>query len=274
MINFVDSQAAIEMVERLSAVGVVIASLESLVRPETMSDTGLCSWRVHQLANKWFINSHFQSTVGWFLEYPRVLSLVAVRLACATALLIGLGGSNITRAILAIVIVLISFLLTVRSTYGRDGADQMLFLTFITLAIAHSFGSPVAQYVALWFLAAQACLSYFTAGFAKLVSPIWRGGAALPGIFGTDIYGHMWVRTALARYPMLAKFGSWSLISLECTFPLALLGLPTLTITLLFAGAIFHLSAAVFMRLNTFLWAFIATYPAVLYCSGAIKLWP
>jgi uncharacterized membrane protein len=270
--NIADSQTAINLVERLAAVGIAIASLESLVRPETMSDTGLCSWRVHQLANKWFINPYFQRAVGWFLEYPRVLYLIAIRFVFAIALVVGLSRSNVVGAILATVIVIVSFLLTVRSTYGRDGADQMLFLTFITLAIAHSFGSPIARHLALWFLTMQLCLSYFTAGIAKLSSPIWRGGAALPGIFGTDIYGHKWVRLLFDRYPILTKAGSWSIISFECTFPIILLGFPLLTVTLLCAGTAFHLSTAVFMRLNTFLWAFIATYPAVMYCSGITKL--
>jgi len=176
------------------------------------------------------------------------------------------------RGALTASIVMISFLLTVRSTYGRDGADQMLFLTFTTITVAHAFGSAVARDLALWFLAAQACLSYLTAGVAKLASPIWRSGAALPGIFGTDIYGHAWVRNLLARYPVLVKTGSWSMISFECVFPLALVGVPALTVTLIVAGATFHVATAVFMRLNTFLWAFIATYPAVLYCSGVVRL--
>ena len=267
MIHFPDSQIALSLVERLSSIGIVVASAESLSCPDSMRDSGLCSWRVHRLANKWFISPGFQGTVGWLLDYPRVFWLISLRLLCGCVLLAGLSPGDATRGAMDALIVLTSFLITVRSTYGRDGADQMLFLTFIALGVAHTFGNPAARHLALWFLAAQACLSYFTAGTAKLVSPIWRGGAALPGIFGTDIYGHLWLRTVLARYTALAKIGCWSTILLETAFPLALLGSRPLTATLVCTGVAFHVGAAVFMRLNTFLWAFIATYPAVLYCS-------
>ena len=40
-------------------------------------------------------------------------------------------------------------------------------------------------------------------------------------------------------------------------------------------GLLFHVASAVLMGLNTFLWAFGATYPAVFYCSVicAMRLW-
>jgi hypothetical protein len=37
---------------------------------------------------------------------------------------------------------------------------------------------------------------------------------------------------------------------------------------LLTAGLSFHLVAAVVMGLNTFVWAFSATYPAILHCRS------
>ncbi|MFE3793433.1 hypothetical protein KHQ06_28615 [Nocardia tengchongensis] len=32
-------------------------------------------------------------------------------------------------------------------------------------------------------------------------------------------------------------------------------------------AALLHIGTAILMRLNTFLWAFLATYPAVIYCA-------
>ncbi|MFE3104283.1 hypothetical protein [Nocardia tengchongensis] len=34
-----------------------------------------------------------------------------------------------------------------------------------------------------------------------------------------------------------------------------------------FRGALLHIGTAILMRLNTFLWAFLATYPAVIFCA-------
>jgi hypothetical protein len=270
VISFTESQTVVDVIERVSSVALIIASLELLTYPQTLSDVGLGSWRVHQLANKWVVDPRFQTTIGWFLIYPRVIGLIALRLACAVVFLCGVAGGDVTRATMAIVIAITSMLLTIRSSYGHDGADQMLFLTFASLGLAHALGSPIAQQLALWFITLQVSLSYFTAGFAKLISPIWRSGAALPGILSTEIYGHEKASAFVARYPILAKIGAWSVILFECAFPLSLLGSPLLTITLLSAGAVFHFGTAVFMRLNTFFWAFIATYPAILYCSGIL----
>ena len=41
----------------------------------------------------------------------------------------------------------------------------------------------------------------------------------------------------------------------------------SLTYLLLISGVLFHIGAAVLMHLDTFLWAFIATYPAIIFCA-------
>jgi hypothetical protein len=267
ILDFTHTGAVITLVEKTAAIGVIIASLESLAAPATMRDDGLCSWQVHQLMNRWFVSPWFQRTIGRLLIYPRVLGLIALRSLAALSLLLTVSGNSYFRAGLALLIVVISFLLTVRSTYGRDGADQMLFLTFITLFIAHIVNSELSGTLAIWFLALQVCLSYITAGVSKLISPIWRSGAALPGIFGTYIYGHTWIRAAIGGHPSLAKAGCWTVIIFECMFPLALIAPDPFRQVFIFSGIAFHLFNALFMRLNTFFWAFLATYPAVLYCG-------
>ena len=44
------------------------------------------------------------------------------------------------------------------------------------------------------------------------------------------------------------------------------------SLALLIGGASFHIGAAILMRLNTFLWAFVATYPAIIFCAHAVVL--
>ena len=39
------------------------------------------------------------------------------------------------------------------------------------------------------------------------------------------------------------------------------------------AGFFFHLVTAVTMGLNTFLWAFLATYPAVVFLVASVWAW-
>lgn len=165
-------------------------------------------------------------------------------------------------------------LLGMRSRFGGDGADQMTVITFTVLALAFAFGQQRAAVLVLWFVTAQTCLAYLTAGVAKLVSAQWRSGTALGEILATGVYGHPWAAAVLARRTRLAAAACWSVIVLECTFPAVLIGVRPLTWALLAGAALFHVGTAILMRLNTFLWAFVATYPAVLYCASVTGRWP
>ena len=124
----------------------------------------------------------------------------------------------------------------------------------------------------IFFICFQALLSYFTSGFAKLVSPIWRGGEAMIGIVDTVSYGNKVFARLLVKNATLSKLLCWSVIIFECAFPLlAFTGVQT-TIIFIVTGIIFHLSIAIFMRLNNFFWTFIATYPAILFFANSFQI--
>ena len=228
-----------------------------------MADGALAAWPVFQSTRRWLGKPAFAATAGRLLAYPRVLGVVGLRALAAGA---ALSGWRPLLAPACGIVAVTSLLLVLRSRFGTDGADELLFLIFVAAAIAYGVGDPGAREVVLWFLAGQACLAYLTAGVAKAISPAWRAGRALPGIFGTTAYGHPRAGTLLGRHCLLARAGGWSVIVLETSFPLVLLGVPPLTYALLLGTTTFHLGAAWLMRLNTFLWAFVATYPAVLAC--------
>lgn len=257
------STVALHLSAALGSVAVIIGSLETLARPRLLADTALTSWVIARTRTPWLSSKFLQGTLGQLLAYPRVFALIVLRLACAVLLIIGVSSVNA----LAASVVAATFVLTsMRSHYGTDGADEMSFLIFASLALAFWFGSEQAQVLALWFLALQACLAYFTAGVAKLVSSEWRRGEAIKGILGTEMYGQPWAASVLSRHSGLATVMCWSAIAFECSFPLVLLGVKPLTYALLIGGAVFHIGTAIVMRLNTFLWAFVATYPAIAFC--------
>jgi hypothetical protein len=164
----------------------------------------------------------------------------------------------------------LSIAIGLRSPYGQDGADQMTVVTFGGLTLAHVSGSPTAGKAFLWFVAGQACLSYMTAGLAKLGSAGWRDGSHLISIFNTQIYGFPQLATYLSTRPALATLLARFVIFAASCFPLVLLAPRPLAILFLLFGIMFHATAAVFMGLNTFLWSFLAAYPAIMYCSRFI----
>jgi hypothetical protein len=120
----------------------------------------------------------------------------------------------------------------------------------------------------LWFLALQACLAYFTAGVAKWMGSHWRDGSGLTGVFTTDAFGNQTLGGFLRRSPSSARLLSWSVIILECTFPLVLIAPEPLLWALLAGGVTFHIVTAFVMGLNTFVFAYFALYPAILFVVG------
>jgi hypothetical protein len=74
----------------------------------------------------------------------------------------------------------------------------------------------------------------------------------------------------LAPRPRLRQGLAWSVMLAEAGAPLAVL-LPAHGIALaLVAGLAFHVANAACMGLNTFVWSFLATYPAVLLVWTAV----
>jgi hypothetical protein len=262
-----DRDAAIRRVERLASVSVCISCLELLARRKQFEDPNLLNWPISQLRYSWMAKGILARPLNAMFAYPAILVIIWIRLLSAVLLLTNLFTSR-QRASFAASITLASTGLAARNPYGQDGADQMTLFTFGTLTLAN-LCSPVSKVkdTCLWFLAAQSCLSYFVSGVSKATSPAWRMGSPLPGIFRAKMYGNKRIAEYLQARPVLAVLLARSLIIYECLFPFVLIFPRALSRLGLLAGIIFHTVAALTMGLNTFLWSFIATYPAVDYCS-------
>lgn len=252
---------AIRLTEVIAGIGVLISSLEILLRPAATCDASWNSWRVLRLRRRW-------SSTGWpgrifdgLLGYPRDLAGVAARSVAAVALAVGDISGALEASLLWVVTVSLA-LRGLRTPYGGEGSDQVFLLIFGALAMAATFGG---QQIALWFIAAQVCLSYFTSGFAKILHAGWRDGTALLAVLRTRSWGNERAARWLADRPSWCRWLSRALIGAEAAFPLVLLAPPPLLPLLIGAGITFHLAVAAVMGLNCFVWSFAATYPAVAY---------
>jgi len=72
-----------------------------------------------------------------------------------------------------------------------------------------------------------------------------------------------------AQHPRLLWCAGWAVMLFELTFPLALLQREWLFAALLLA-ALFHIANACLFGLNRFVWAWIATYPALLWLQARL----
>jgi hypothetical protein len=254
----------------IACTGAAVATLEWIACRPQLKDDGLFSWKVIGTRDSAVGEGFWCRLLNWLLSFRPFVGLLAVRLAALIALPVALRlGRGVLPALS--VIILTSLLMHFRSPWGMDGSDQMLTQIFGALFLSAAAGTELATEAALWFIALQACLSYATAGIAKAVSPYWHGGNAVFAIFNTRTYGYEPIARFLISQPELTKAMTWGAVCMESAFPLALVaGYPG---CLLFIGwgFTFHLMNAGVMGLNSFLWAFTATYPAVIYAAVEIQ---
>jgi len=252
----------------LLSVGLLISSLEYIVKINVFAPDGLLSWNVMQL--RW----GYRLRQGWLgavlqrlFAKSGLTALFSLRVVCLVLALAVPAGSGVQWFFLGLVTGSL-LLTTVITFYGSDGSDQMATIILITFFLCWTpFATPGLLQMGIWFIALQACLSYCIAGVAKLISAEWRGGTAVYDIFSTKSYGARWASDALKNRPWLQMLLCWSVILAETLFPLALVLPWPFALIFLCWGFLFHLLNAVIMGLNSFFWAFLATYPAILFAN-------
>jgi hypothetical protein len=156
--------------------------------------------------------------------------------------------------------------------FGKDGSDQMLLVIlvgFLVAQIGHLSGNEILMRAGIWFIAIDVSIAYLTAGIAKLYGENWRKGEALRQILSTRTYGSLVARRLMAN-DAVARSLNWLVIGFEIGFPLSLTLYPVGTFSMLGLGLLFHIGIAFMMGLNTFLWSFVATYPAIIYGGTVI----
>jgi hypothetical protein len=219
-----------------------------------------------------FTPAHRASTVRrWISRRYTLAALVAAQVA--TALTVIATGVQSVWGWGALCVLTVAFIgLRWYRRGGGDGADQMASIVLIaTVLVAPAFPGDLRVALGVGFIAAQAILAYLTSGIAKLISPVWRNGTGLAGILSTVDHGTPALGRWLARHPAFSTLASWGTIAFECAFILVLVLPPPAAAVMLLAGVLFHAACALFMGLNSFLWAFPATYPCLWFAAGLIR---
>lgn len=275
MIYFLNLEmnSAIQATALIAAVGILIMSLEDITMFKLFRKEGILSWDVLKLQGSWSVIGCSGKIANLFLEYGYFRGVIMARLLAAITLLM-FHGYPLVFAISAFIIFTSLAALTLRSIYGLDGAHQMhlviwgaFFLS--NLAPEQSLGRAFG----VWFIAMQAGFAYLVSGIAKLISPMWRSGDALIGVFGTEIYGNRYAYALFARCHGIARIASWTVILFECSFWTIFIVNIRVGWWILAGGLGFHIVVAILMGLNGFLFAFAATYPCIVYCAQHTSVW-
>jgi len=253
------------------SIGLFISSMEFLVSTQLFAPYGLNTWDIIQL--RWSSGMMHNKLFAHLFSANGMKAILVVRMLLVVSLqFLTIRSVPWMAAVFALAG---SYLITnINSFYGSDGSDQMNNIILVVLVICTmSFVDQAVMSIGLFFITAQACFSYFAAGVSKLVSPKWRDGTAVTDIFRTRTYGSQLVYNYLRGKTKLGYFLCWSVITMEVIFPIVLFLPAHWAIFIIAWGAIFHLLNAVIMGLNSFLWAFLATYPAIFFTNQQIELW-
>jgi hypothetical protein len=253
--------SVLHLVARLSAVGICLESLELLshgFRPPGVTDRGRGE-SAHEQAARW-------GTWTWHIGLP---TLVAGRLVLGLIVLVDLNfGSSWKHWAAGLLIVSLLVCMMLRLTRGAD--SQLTLIVYSAIALTLLSDTPVAAAYCLYFLTLQLCFAYFAAGYHKLRSRAWRSGAALPGSLSTRLFGSPRAAAWLDRHRSFARSLSWAAMVLEVSFPLVLVAPREVCLFYFAFGILFHLSTALTMGLNKFIWAFLALYPAAVFCTTGL----
>jgi hypothetical protein len=269
--NFNNPEIAYSAIIVILSIGLIISSLEELVAFSVYNDSGLLSWKISKHRSSFFLKGNRAKILNFILSDLQFHAILFVK-AILSVLLLLAPFFKVFPAILIFSIFVLMLLTLLRSPFGLDGAYQMNLVVLFGLSIATLSGiySTLAS-ICLWFIAGELILSYFIAGLAKMVSPIWRKSHALPAIFSTKTYGHEGVFQLVMKHKIFSIVLCWPVLIFELLFVSALFS-GNLCFFLCIIGFLFHFFNAAFMGLNTFLFSFLSTYPALFYCCSKINL--
>ncbi len=258
---------ALYAVRALMALGILVVTGELLANWRDHAEDGFSGWRLlRQMLERHRGGPLLRFAVS-LVSPGRFEGWLYLRGGCAAALLVPTLPAPAVLTALALLFVT-DLLVSMRLLFSKEGSDRMVrMINVALLLVALAPGEPHVREAGLAFIALQGCLAYFTAGFWKALGPRWRDGQAVFLVFNTRTNGARPMAAMLARQPWLTRLLSWSVVGVELLFPLALAGGPTVALAFVAWGVVFHATNALVMGLNSFFFAFAATYPAILYCA-------
>ncbi|MGL4540689.1 MAG: hypothetical protein ACRCU0_06935 [Candidatus Rhabdochlamydia sp.] len=253
------------------SIGLIISSIEDIIRWHVFETSGILSWQVSRLARQWTAKGLVAKILNMFLRDASFKVCIYLRLIISVLLFIFCLFNAISTVILFLSFFLL-LLYMLRSPYGLSGSYQMSMVIVFSLFVGSLFGIySKSSIFCMWFISGQLLLSYFIAGIRKALSPIWRKGDAMHDIFSTSAFGHPLIHK-LIQVKGFACALSWLVIFFEMLFFMILFIDPKFFTLFFLAGFLFHLANAFFMGLNSFLFAFPATYPILFYCIQSQRL--
>lgn len=250
----------IQSIEKLIAFAIILQTIEFFQIRASFSDSGVWRWRDLKKEFQIFSRPVYR-VISFLLEYKNFLIILALRLLLAFLLMF--QGNFFVIFVLLVLTILINF--RWRGTFN-GGSDYMTVLVLLCLTVQSFFSdSEKVSVGVILYLTIQLISSYFIAGLVKIKNANWRNGKALMGFVSSTIYNENQL-TLLLKRKEIAFLSSWVIIVFELSFPLALLNTKACTAYIAMA-VLFHIGNFYIFGLNRFIFAWLACYPALYFCS-------
>lgn len=257
---------AIDWFTRLLAFSLVIQSIEWISLSKYFSDSDVFVWSI-QRRDLRHTSKIFQIFFQYlFADHIYFLHLF-MRLCAALSLVIA------PHPMTAIFLFLGTIILLIRWRGAFNGGSDFMSLVTVTGLVIGTAGSvfidrEAAWAAAFWYVTIHSMSSYFMSGAVKLLNPYWRKGRALIHFLDGGLYGPL-SEQSVFKHSLIAVVASWGFILWEISFPWTLFDI---TIAYIYCGiaCLFHLLVFRFFGLNRFVWAWVTTFPALLYCAGRL----
>lgn len=239
----------------------ILQTIELLMLKQFFQPRGVWDWNLISKDFE-FLPKPLCLFFGFLLGYPNFVYLLWVRLLASVVAIFFIHPALLF--ILAISTLLIS--LRWRGTFN-GGSDYMTWLIWFSTFIASCcMFIPGIKTACIWYIALQSCASYFIAGVAKLKKVSWRRGLALYSFLNSPTTSKNKMASFIKASPALCFVFSWAILIFEISAPVIFLN-HTVAMGFISLAVLFHLMNFAIFGLNRFLFAWAATYPALLYCS-------
>jgi hypothetical protein len=250
--------------EILCGISLLIQTLEFLRLTSVTAPKGVWAYEI-QGGDLSHASPYIQAFFG-FMARELIYRWHLILRLFATLALIAFGAS----LPLILFLFLGTLLLLTRWRGAFNGGSDFMTIVVLTGLLIGALGSAMGQHEIAWqagliYIAIHSASSYFLSGGVKLFNPDWRSGKALPLFLDGGIYGPL-ASDSLFRNRAVAILCSWAFILWETAIPIAFLN-PVLMLLYCGIGIVFHFLVFWFFGLNRFFFAWLATYPALIFAA-------
>ncbi len=265
-----DAATAARVATVLVGLGSLVNVLQQVGDQAAYARHGMLGWetigRSHHVGSRQ-VGSRTIAEIAFSAQVVAVLAGVEVLAACV---LVAGRSSRLLVPALATVLVARAYHYG-RDRFGFEGADQMRLIVLAGLLWYELTAGTRSGEIALVFIGAECILAYLTAGVVKVRDKDWRNGRAMADTLRSEMFGRN-PASALLLQAGLAPVLASSMLGFECAAWVLLFGGPVGICAYVAIAGAFHVTTAVVMGLDRFVWVFGAALPCVAFT--ALRFFP